>query len=165
MNVRSIAIGVALALALATPALAKKPNYKHQGPDIQLNGGIQVATSEGDAQAALSGKLGIDIVNRVSLELQAEASRDAERVVITAQQRTKILTGRWQPFLVHGIGWGRARTLSGDSVRSAVALRFGGGLDYMITKHVSVGLDTSYVLLLNGLEDYATFGLGVRYGW
>ena len=159
MNGWSIAIGVVLALAVATPALAKKPSYKHQGPYLQLNGGIQVLTSDGDIQPALSGKVGIDIVDHVALELQAEASRDDERVVITAQQRSKILTGRWQPFVVWGIGWGRA------AGTSAVALRFGGGLDYMITKHVSMGLDVSYALLLNDLEDYTTIGLGVRYGW
>ena len=121
MNGRSIAIGVVLALAVATPALAKKPNYKHQGPYLQLNGGIQVTTQDGDVdagdvQAALSGKFGIDIVDHVALELQAEASRDADRVVITAQQRSKILTGRWQPFVVWGIGWARA------SGQSAVAI-------------------------------------------
>ena len=162
MNGRSVAIGVALVLTLATAAHAKKPNYKHLGPYMQLNGGFQVITHDGDVQAQLSGKVGIDIIDHVALEAQFEGSRDVERVVVTFQQRSKILTGRWQPFVVYGIGFGRDTTEGGGT---GVALRFGGGLDYMISKNLSIGLDTSFVVIANDLHDYGSFSLGVRYGW
>jgi len=162
---RSVAMGVALVLTLATTAHAKKPNYKHLGPYLQLNGGFQVVTGDGDVEPALSGKVGIDIIDHVALEAQLEGSRDAERLVVTFQQRSRILTGRWQPFVVGGIGWANVTGLPGDKDVAAFALRFGGGLDYMITKNVSIGLDASFVVIANGLDDYGSFGLGVRYGW
>ena len=42
-----VAIGVALLLVVATPAHAKKPNYKHRGPYLQLNGGFQTVERAG----------------------------------------------------------------------------------------------------------------------
>ena len=162
---RSVAIGVGLVLMLATAAHAKNPSYKHRGLYLQLNGGFQVVTRDGDIQAALAGKAGIDIIDHVALEVQFEGSNDAERLVVTFQQRSKILTGRWQPFVVAGIGWARVTEVPGVGGVSAVALRFGGGLDYMITANVSVGLDASFVVIANDLDDYGSFGIGVRYGW
>jgi hypothetical protein len=164
---RSVAIGVSvmLVLMLATAAHAKKPNYKHRGLYLQLNGGFQAITRDGEVQAALSGKAGIDIVDHVALEVQFEGANDAERLVVTFQQRSKILTGRWQPFVVYGIGWATSSEAPDLGAVTAVALRFGGGLDYMITKNVSIGLDASFVVITNDLDDYGSFGIGVRYGW
>ena len=159
-----VAIGVALLLVVATPAHAKKPNYKHRGPYLQLNGGFQTVERAG-VQSALSGKVGIDIIDHVALEVQVEGSRDAERVVVTLQQRSRILTGRWQPFVVLGVGWADFTEVPGAGGTSGFAARLGGGIDYMITKNVSIGLDAAFMLIGNDLDDYGSFGLGVRYGW
>ena len=162
---RSVAIGVGLVLMLATAAQAKKPNYKHRGLYLQLNGGFQVVTGGGGVQPALNGKMGIDIIDHVALEIQFDGSRDDERVAVTFQQRSRILTGRWQPFVVAGLGWASVTEDPGAGKESAFAFRIGGGLDYMITRNVSVGLDASYVVVAKDLDDYGTFGLGLRYGW
>jgi len=162
---RSAAIGIGLALVLVTAAHAKEPNYRHRGPYLQLDAGFQVVTRDGDVQPALSGRIGIDIIDHVALEIQFDGSRDAERAVVTFQQRSRILTGRWQPFVAAGIGFARVTEVPDEGGVSAVAFRFGGGLDYMITRNLSVGLDASFVTIANDLADYATFGLGLRYGW
>ena len=88
-----------------------------------------------------------------------EAIPGLDTVVITFQQRTRILTGRWQPYVMGGLGWG-----GGSGVKSNIAFRVGGGLDYMFTEHMSLGVSSSFVAIKDGLH-YGSFNFGARYGW
>ena len=161
-----ISLGIAAVLTLATAAHAET-DYAHQGPYVQLSGLLAVANGDefgGDTVAGgLSAKVGIDIVDYVSMEIQFDAVPDQDLHILTFQQRTRILTGRWQPFVLGGIGWGKT------DFSSHFAVRVGGGLDYMINEHLSAGIDATYVFLFdNGSSkgpNFGAIGLGVRYGF
>ena len=167
------ALGVTLLLAMATAAHAdeggkKKKRFLHRGPYLQLGAGLQALKSTGDVDFALNGKVGIDIIRHLALEVQFEGSRDAERFALTFQQRSALLSGRWQPYLVGGIGFSRTQRNPGTAASrgvTGVALRFGGGLDYMIDQNLALSLDTTYVVLTQGASDYGSISLGLRYGW
>lgn len=166
---RVSALTAAMALGFAAAAQAE-PDYAHQGAYLQFDGLLAVANDQGfggtstdTVTGGFSIKAGIDIVDYVSAEIEFQTLPGDDIKVITAQQRVRILTGQWQPYLLAGIGWGRA------SKANHFAVRIGGGLDYMITEHWSTGLTANYLFLLaNSPVDgpnFATFGLGVRYGF
>jgi len=166
MTGRIVALSLAAVLTLATAAQAET-DYAHQGPYFQLGGGMAVPSGNqfgaGTSVAgSLSAKLGVDIVDYVSAEFQFDALPSEDIYIVTFQQRTRILTGRWQPFLLGGIGWGKT------DFSSHFVVRLGGGLDYMIDEHWSAGIDVSYVFMFDGsttAPNFANFGLAVRYGF
>ena len=49
-------------------------------------------------------------------------------------------------------------------VKTNLAFRVGGGLDYMFTEHMSLGFSSSFVAIKDGLH-YGSFNIGARYGW
>ena len=94
--------------------------------------------------------------------------------------------GRLQPHVVVGLGgmWAQLRTrydidTTCDSVNDwfclgvyrqlehsgAFVMKFGGGIDYYLTKDWAIVLDASYILPVGELEDlrYASFNWGVRF--
>jgi opacity protein-like surface antigen len=97
--------------------------------------------------------------------------------------RFPMLDGRLVPYLLAGIGYGNAEKNdrkprgAGVNIRaseSGLAVAFGGGLEYLVTRNVAVGLETKYLytrgltLKLNdGSEHEASLGplffsLGLR---
>ncbi|MCH2171112.1 porin family protein [Myxococcota bacterium] len=170
---RVLTVCMALLVASISEAAAddekkKQTRIRPRGPYLQLTGGIQSVTGESGIDATIGGKIGVDIIDWVALEAEFEGSRDARRFVATLQQRSAFLRGRFKPFVVGGIGIARVTQNEGtpqtDNV-TAVALRFGGGADYWLSKHVAMSLQASYVIIANGLSDHTSVGLGLRYAF
>jgi opacity protein-like surface antigen len=90
-----------------------------------------------------------------------------------------LLTGRYQPFVLLGLGFMRMESKTRDASGGAIpgsapqasdrtiklAMRFGGGLDFYITENVLANAEISYLMPTGKLEglDYYTFGLGLQY--
>jgi opacity protein-like surface antigen len=100
--------------------------------------------------------------------------------VFTTNTKGYLLTGRYQPFVLLGVGVMAAdydfvvrnevrdRHGWGHSWRDRqidFAMRFGAGIDLYATKHVVVSAEVDYVLPFGDLEDldYLSFSLGLQY--
>jgi opacity protein-like surface antigen len=97
----------------------------------------------------------------------SSASGNVEFQVLTITGDFKFypLTGRWQPFVVAGAGGLIADVteqsglgLSGDN--NDFAARFGIGLDCYVTRNIALGLDASYVLPVEDVNEFDYFSLG-----
>ena len=94
---------------------------------------------------------------------------DIEPVVVTANMKGYILTGRYQPFLLVGGGVMTAefksRGVPGSITLNEFTMRFGGGIDLYATKNVVVTVGADYVLPFDDLKDldYISIGWGFEY--
>jgi len=104
---------------------------------------------------------------------------ELESLVFTNNVKGHLLTGRYQPFALLGLGFMRmeskARDATGGTIpgRAAqqsertveVAFRYGAGLDFYLTPKVVVTAEGSYLMPLGSLSglDYYQFGLGLQY--
>jgi opacity protein-like surface antigen len=90
---------------------------------------------------------------------------DLEVLTITGDFKVYPLTGRWQPFVVAGAGalFADATGQSGlapSGDNSDFAARFGIGLDFYVTRSIVLGLDASYVLPVEDVNEFDYFSLG-----
>ncbi|MFB3117162.1 MAG: outer membrane beta-barrel protein [Myxococcota bacterium] len=114
----------------------------------------------------------IDTPRRFDLEL--------ESLVFTTNVKGYLLTGRYQPFILVGMGFMRMESKARDdgtlgtkpglapqaSERTVdFALRFGGGIDFYLTRNVVVSAEASYLMPTGKLDnlDYYSLGLGLQY--
>lgn len=84
-----------------------------------------------------------------------------------------LLTGRYQPYFLFGVGAMSVKTKSRDTItgdkRSRMAglfvLRFGAGIDLYATRNWVVTAETDYVYSATSIDvlDYLTVGLGFQY--
>jgi opacity protein-like surface antigen len=97
---------------------------------------------------------------------------DIEPIVVTANMKGYLLTGRYQPFLLVGGGVMTAEFKfrgdpgsPGSITETEYAMRFGGGVDLYATKNVVVSLEADYVLPVSSLSDldYISIGVGLQY--
>jgi opacity protein-like surface antigen len=104
------------------------------------------------------------------------AKVEVDSLVVTANAKGYLLTGRYQPFLLLGLG-----AMSGDlKVRDPVgltftgiksqsenvfAMRFGGGIDLYATENIVVSLEADYVYPFGNLDElnYVTISWGFQY--
>lgn len=97
-----------------------------------------------------------------------------EPVVVTANAKGYLLTGRFQPFLLVGAGGATARVklrdtlglgLSDSARETDFVVRGGGGIDFYATKRVVLTADADYVRAFGNLEDfyYVSVGVGLQY--
>ena len=150
-----------------------------------------VVDSDVDASLGINGRIGYRCHRRFSAEVEVEwldrfkvdvsatgvgkiATVDLEPVVVTANTKVYLLTGRYQPFLLVGAGVMTAEVkvrdtaglgLSVSERETEFAMRFGGGIDLYATKHVVVSVEADYVLPLYSLDDldYISIGWGFQY--
>ncbi len=105
---------------------------------------------------------------------------ELETLVFTTNVKGHLLTGRYQPFVLLGMGFMRMESKARDytsgtiipgkaaqaSERTVnVALRYGAGLDFYLTKSVVVSAEGSYLMPTGKLDgmDYYQFGVGLQY--
>lgn len=102
------------------------------------------------------------------------AKGEIEPIVVTANLKGYLLTGRYQPFLLVGGGFMRADEtvhdtsaalgLSDSDDKLRLAFRFGGGVDLYATRHIVLSAEADYVLPTGSLDyDYVSVGLGLQY--
>ena len=160
--------------------------------DFQNELGPTVALSV-DNSFGFNGRVGYRCHRRLSAEVEVEwldgfdsdltqpgfvqlGKVKYEPVVVTANLKGYLLTGRYQPFLLVGGGAMTADRKMRDTVGltpgqsdsendTAFAMRFGGGIDLYATEHVVVSLEADYVLPFGDLDalDYVTIGWGFQY--
>jgi opacity protein-like surface antigen len=116
---------------------------------------------------------------------------ELESLVFTTNVKAHLLTGRYQPFVLLGVGFMRMESKSHDTTpaprmrppgcpndvskpcfaaqasdrRVEVAARFGGGLDFYITENWVATGEVSYLMPTGKLDDldYYTIGIGLQY--
>jgi opacity protein-like surface antigen len=89
---------------------------------------------------------------------------------VTGNAKGYILTGRWQPYALVGLGYlnmvypGTNRA-GGASPGDDFMMRFGIGMDANITEHIAIGPEVAYVLPFGDVDDLdmLTVSLGVQY--
>jgi opacity protein-like surface antigen len=124
-----------------------------------------------------------DTMRRFDLEL--------ESLVVTSNVKGHLLTGRYQPFVLVGLGFMRMENKANDITPAALprppscppdpdtpcfaaqasdrrvelAVRFGAGLDFYVNRNVVVSAEASYLMPTGKLDklDYYSFGLGLQY--
>ena len=85
--------------------------------------------------------------------------------------------GRFQPFLGGGVGFVNANLdieerferadLSFEDDNTQFAGRFGGGIDFFVTEHISLFADAAFTMATNDLDDlyYFSTGWGAKYNF
>jgi opacity protein-like surface antigen len=150
------------------------------------------ATASVDNSFGFNGRVGYRCHERFSAEVHVEwldgfdveassagfgdiADYKAEPIVVTANAKGYLLTGRYQPFLLVGGGVMTADLnlednyslfpISRTESETAFTMRFGGGIDLYATKNAVVSLDATYVLPFGNLDDldYISVGWGFQY--
>lgn len=152
------------------------------GPDTSLSA---------DDSFGFNGQVGYRCHSRFSSEVEVEwlegfdsrlseaglgqvASLDIEALLITANTKGYLLTGRYQPFLLVGGGVMRSEVKVRESLvlgvsdvekDSEFAMRFGGGIDVYATENAVVTLNADYVFPFGNLSDmdYISIGWGFQY--
>jgi opacity protein-like surface antigen len=95
----------------------------------------------------------------------AGADVDFDTFVGTVNGKGFLLTGRFQPFAMIGIG-GLGVDGEGDSGGdSGFAARFGGGIDIYITRNFYGAVDASYVLPTGDVDDFDLVSIGWGFGY
>lgn len=113
-------------------------------------------------------------VDEVAVPLGKILTIDVETVTFTGNAKGYLLTGRYQPFLLVGLGVMTAETKVKDTVGlgfsesdrfTDFAMRFGGGLDLYATENVVISVGADYVLPVGDVEDldYVSIGWGFQY--
>ena len=124
-----------------------------------------------DGSISENGTPSNDSARRFDLEL--------ETLVFTTNAKGHLLTGRYQPFVLLGMGFMRMEskaydvtggTIPGRAAQASertvgVAFRYGAGLDFYLTKNVVMTAEGSYLMPLGELDglDYYQFGVGLQY--
>lgn len=158
--------------------------------DIESQLSDPTADLSADDSFGFSGRLGYRCHERVGTELNFQwfdkidghvsqdglgRTFDAELGPIAATVDAKgfLLTGRYQPFVLFGMGFLRIETDldnrgAGPDMNwtdADFAMRFGGGIDLYATKNVVVSAQADYLMPFGALDgfDFVTIGLGLQY--
>jgi opacity protein-like surface antigen len=81
---------------------------------------------------------------------------------VTANAKGFVLTGRFQPYGLLGIGYGQAKTAPVEStswIDRGFVMRFGIGTNLMVTEEVGLNLGAAYLLPTGDLSDFDYFTL------
>jgi len=173
-------------VALLAPG-AYAQDFARSGPYLGIAGSIVIPTDLESgidlASGGLQARAGYRFHPNLAAELRYEwiqdftpsffsAREDISPWTLMADGRVHLLTGRFQPLLIAGMGIMHAKregqTILGrrtSSESTSFAARFGAGIDIYATDRIAFGFDISYVLPTGSLEDldYLSFGLGVQY--
>jgi len=152
-----------------------------------------VASLPVDNSLGFNGRVGYRCHPRFSAEVEVEwlhgfdadftqpgfvqlARVEVEPLVVTANAKGYLLTGRYQPFLLVGMGAmsgeikvrdpvGLAFTGLDSQSENVFAMRFGGGIDLYATKNIVVSLEADYVYPFGNLDElnYVTISWGFQY--
>jgi opacity protein-like surface antigen len=100
-------------------------------------------------------------------------SVDVQINQFTVNGKLLLPLGRFQPYLEGGVGFANANGRLHVGSRSAGTSgtnfcgRIGGGIDFWVTKNISLYGDPSYTMCVDSLSDlyYFNFGIGGRYNF
>ena len=88
-----------------------------------------------------------------------------QAITFTGNLKAYLLTGRWQPFALVGLGLGWQEENFTSIGATGFAARFGGGLDYYLTEKLSLDINAAYILQTGSLSgsDYTSLVIGAQY--
>jgi opacity protein-like surface antigen len=182
------ALGAALALFATSPALAQSDDYARNGAYLGLAGSVGIfpeleddlddvpgVDADVDTGLGLNARAGYRFHPHIAAEAEFEWVNadievsgndvgDFDTFVGTVNGKAFLLTGRFQPFAMIGIGAMGVRG-DGDSGDSGFAARFGGGLDFYITRNFTAAIDASYVLPTGDVDDFDLVSIGWGFGY
>jgi opacity protein-like surface antigen len=178
------------AAAPSTRAIVEEeePDYARVGPYIGGGGnfalsnfgglGTPFATDSVDNSTGFHARAGYRVHPNVAIEARYErylgfetdpGPGHLEGYSITANVKGFLLTGRWQPYALFGMGYldlnspgvDQGDNIAGDDF----AMRFGLGMDACITEHIAIGPEVAYVLPIGDASDLdmITVSLGAQY--
>jgi opacity protein-like surface antigen len=180
--------------ATETPAAAPPPvetvveetvNYARTGPYIGLGGVYAIElfddNSVGGARTDNSGGIHAKAGWRFHPNAAAEVRYDwfhefdldpghIDGWLITANVKGYLLTGRFQPYGLVGMGYLSANGSAGNFAGAAhpahdFAMRFGGGLDAYITDNIVAGPEFAYVLPTGSANDLDMMTISLGLSW
>jgi hypothetical protein len=116
----------------------------------------------------LAGELQIEYVNGFDIQGIAPAEAKLQGITFTGNLKAYLLTGRWQPFGLVGIGlgWQEAESTFAPTVGfTGFAARFGGGLDFYVNQAFALNINAGYILQTGDLDgaDYVSLVIGGQY--
>lgn len=184
-----------VSLVTLAPAATQAADYSAPGFYLAVGGGVSFDTELEDSVRLLdptatvgsSGVVGLRGGVRphphVAVEFDLEyligsdivvpslpLALDLEAITMTSNIRLYLLTGRFQPYALAGMGFmnGRASAsglISGSGSTTAFAMRFGGGLESYVTEHIFVDVGVAYLLPFGTLDgfDYVSVRGAVGY--
>lgn len=185
---RKIAIGIAILMASATASLAEDDEYARSGAYIGVAGSAAIYTDFGgsvntDDPFGVNVRAGYRINPNIAAEVQYEWLSQADIDVsgttfakidtwaLTVNGKGYILTGRYQPFVVVGLGVMKVELedtlgfIGSEGTFEDFVARMGGGIEVYITPNVVGNFDITYMLPASDVKDvdYVSFGLGLQY--
>jgi opacity protein-like surface antigen len=160
-------------------------DYARNGAYIGLGGNYAIEMFDDnsptgartDNSGGIHAKAGYRFSPRAAAELRYEWFNEfdldpghIDAWLISINAKGYILTGRWQPYGLVGLGFLHADGSAGNFAGAAhpsngFAMRFGGGMDAYITEHIVVGPEFAYVLPTGSANDLdmLTVSLGLTY--
>lgn len=140
---------------------------------------ISDVDSHVDDSWAYGGRIGYRLMERVAIEGQFEllheiaihqnvpsgnARSDATFLTATGNVKGYLLTQRFQPYLLGGVGYGHSEIDppgSGTSDRdNGLVARFGVGTDFYVTDSLGLMTELAYVLPTGGVSDFDNLVIG-----
>jgi opacity protein-like surface antigen len=146
--------------------------------ELEDQGALSTDVDEG---LGFKAKIGYRYIKWLGAEFEVEHLRDIdvevfgndfiemEYTTFTLNTKAYLPFGRFQPFALIGIGMMHvevdAKQGSGSADETALASRFGGGIDVYVLDNVAMVFDASYVLPADDLDDldYLSLGFSVQY--
>jgi opacity protein-like surface antigen len=175
-----------LLIALAGSAKETEPDYGATGFYLGIGAAYawdqfdQFSTREPDMAIGFDAWGGYRFLSYLAAELQLEYMNgfdvsypwygyylEGEAVTFTGNLKAYLPLGRFQPFLMSGVGLGYVKSEIGrsDTSYTAFAARFGGGFDFYVTESLAFQISSSYVLQTGDLDglDYVSMTAGLQY--
>jgi len=165
------------------PVVEPEMDCAKLGPYLGLGGvyAVELFDDQGSARTDNSGgyhvQAGYRFHQHAAVEARFEHYLDfdldpghIEAYSITINGKAYLLTGRFQPYALAGMGFVSGNGSAGNNPAAAhpsngFALRFGGGLEACITEHISAGPEFAYLLPTGSANDLDMFtvSLGLAY--
>ncbi len=118
----------------------------------------------------IAGEVQLQWFPKAQIQIEDIDAFDLETLVLTGNAKGYLLTGRFQPFVLVGGGLMHFNLkddvgLGTSEKGTAFAARFGGGVDFYLSRNIVIALDAGYVLPTGDADglDHVSFSVGVQY--
>jgi opacity protein-like surface antigen len=161
-----------LSLALAPSAAAEEHEFGRPGPYLYAGGTLGHPNFQGPLgqltvsdTGGLNARLGYRFAAHVAVEGDVDwlagfdftdvSNLEAEVYLVTANLKTYPLFGRFQPFLLVGVGAAHVN-IKGllESRETDFIARFGAGIEFYLFRHLALSADAGYVLPTGDLKNF-----------
>jgi opacity protein-like surface antigen len=171
-------VSAALLAGWATCAVAADDEYGRSGPYLSAGAVYAFADFDGGNTSEADGSWGYNLsggyrfneyfaleVDWEQLPAFEDGSGDADSWLIAVNAKVFPFHGIIQPYAVAGAGYMSVNDDAANKDDQNAGFRFGGGVDFYITRNWAIEAEAGYVLSIGSLSDYAQIpiSLGVVY--